>query len=62
MYTRTPAMTSFFILGGSSAFIVLEDVLAVDGADVDEAQSVEVCIFVEDFALDAGVEGAGLSS
>ena len=54
MYTRTPSMTSFFVLGGSSAFTALEDELVADVVDEIE---VENCIlgFIE-------VEGAGLSS
>lgn len=61
MYTRTPAITSFFAFGGSSAFAVLEDEPVVDEL---EAELVEgCCILDEGFAeLDVDVEGAGLSS
>ena len=54
MYTRTPSMTSFFVLGSSSPFTALEDELV---ADVGDEIEVEDCIL--DFI---GVEGAGLSS
>lgn len=53
-------MTGFFVLGGSSTFIVLEDVLVVDDAGINEAQ-LEGCIFDGDFVLDVEVEGAGFS-
>lgn len=57
MYTRTPAMTSFFALGGSSVFIVLGDELVADEAEL------ESCILDEDPPeIDVDVEGAGLSS
>jgi len=54
MYTRTPCITSFFVLGGSSPFDVLV------AGDVDEFEVVG-CI-LEDFELDAEItEDAGLS-
>ena len=54
MYTRTPSMTSFFVLEGSSPFTVLEDELVADVVDGLE---------LEDWILDfVEVEGAGLSS
>lgn len=49
-------MTSFFVLGGSSTFVVLEDGLVADDVDVAEVE-LEGCTFA---GLE--VEGAGLSS
>jgi hypothetical protein len=59
MYTRTPSMTGFFALRGSSPFGVLEDELVAD--TVGNAE-VEDCILDEDFEVDVDVEGVGLSS
>lgn len=59
MYTRTPAMTSFFV---SSPFVVLVDELAAADDDTEETE-LESCILDEDFAeLDVDVEGPGFSS
>jgi hypothetical protein len=59
MYTRTPAITSLFVLGGSFALTVLEDEVATDA----DGSDFESCTSDEGFAeLDADVEGAGLSS
>ena len=52
MYTRTPSITSFFVLGGSFPFDMLEDELVVD---VDGTK-IEDCILDEGF-----VECVGLS-
>ena len=55
MYTRTPCMTSFFVLGGSSPFGVLV------AGDVDEVEVVG-CILSKGLELDAEViEDAGPS-
>ena len=51
-------MTSFFVLGGSSPFKMLEDELVAGGFDEVEAED---CILDEEFELDAEVEDAGLS-
>ena len=49
MYARTPSMTSFFVLGGSSPFDALEDELVADGVD---DMVVEDRILDEDLGVD----------
>ena len=57
IYTRTPSMTSFFVLGGSFPFNLLEDELVAD--DVDGTEIEDSCILGEDIV---DIEGVGLSS
>ena len=55
-------MTSFFVLGGSSPFGILEDLPVANG--VEEVDEAEVSVLSEDFWFSAEVEvaGAGLAS